>query len=113
MEPAEATTTSDSLLQLGHLLLVLSWILRVGSQVPLQELVSVVGLETRIQHSQPLAVLGNLFPVTLDILQVLREVGKAALKDLAVKSCPHGRLEVDVLSRSVFRMSEDKIGRLL
>lgn len=113
LESLEATRGSDILLQLRNTLLVTGRVTGFGLEHPLEEGVGVVGLEALVQDTETLAVLGHLCPVTLDVLEVLAEVGKAALKDLAVESSAHDGLEVDVLCPRLLGLGKDKIGGLL
>ena len=53
------------------------------------------------------------YPVTLDILQVLGEVGERTLENLAVKLGAHQRLHVDVVGIGLVRLRKDVVGRLL
>lgn len=52
-------------------------------------------------------------PVTLDVLQVLGEVGERALEDLAVKGRSHSGLNIDVSLVSLLGLRKDKVGGLL
>lgn len=109
----EPTAASNITLEFNHALLIASRVRRVRLQTPAQELISIVGLEVGAQYAQSLTVLGNLGPVALDVLQVLREVGVATLKDLPVKLGVHDGLEVDIFLPSLVGIGEDKIGSLL
>lgn len=112
-ETVESTTASNIALEFNHALLIASRISRVRLQTPAQELIGVVGLKVGAQYTQSLAVLGDLGPVALDVLQILGEVGVAALKDLPVKLRVHGGLEVDIFLPSLVGIGEDKVGSLL
>jgi len=103
----------DALLQLDHPLLIASRVVGFLLQTPSQVLVRVVRLETVIQHTEPLAVAGDLLPVTLYVLKIGTEVRKATLKDLAVGRRVHGRLEVAELLPGLIRRREDEVGRAL
>lgn len=113
LQPLEAARSSNLLLQLGNALLVTDGVVGLGLQHPLQVLVGVVGLEAGIQDAEALAVLGDLVPVALHVLQVLGEVGEAALEDLAVQVGAHDGLEGDVLGPRRLGLREDKVGRAL
>lgn len=113
IQPLEAADASDLLLQSHHQLLVARRISLVFLQSPLQEFVGVVRLEALLQHAESLAVVGDLGPVALDVLQVLREVREAALEDLAVESGAHDGLEVDVLGPRLLGLGEHEVGRFL
>lgn len=110
LQATETAATGNIALKLNHSLLVPRRVLRVGVKTPSQKLVGVVGLEALVQNSKPLAVLGNLSPVTLDVLQVMREVREAALEDLAVEVRAHDRLEVDILLPGLLGLLEDVVG---
>lgn len=109
----EAAAAGNVLLQLSHGLLIGNGILRGTLQRPSQVLVGVVGGKVGLQHAETLSVLGDLFPVTLHVLEVLGEVRVGALKDLEVDVGAHARLHVDVLLVRIGRGSEDQVGRLL
>lgn len=113
LQAAEATAARNLILKLNHSLLVTGRVRRVLIKSPLEELIGVVGLEALVQDTKPLAVLGNLGPVALNVLQIMRKVGKAALKDLAVQVGAHDGLEIDVLLPSLLRVLQHKVGRLL
>lgn len=106
----EATNGSNLLLQDSHLLLVSDWISRFTLERPLEQLIGVVRLEVRRQDLETLSVLGDLGPVALDVLQVLREVGIGALEDLAVDGIGHLRLDVDVGGVGAGGVAEDVVG---
>lgn len=94
---AETTTASDLLLQVDHALLVASWVSRIALEVPGQELVGVVRHEGLLQNTQSLSVSSDLLPVTLHVLEILREICVGALVDLAVDRVSHLWLNIDVL----------------
>ncbi len=112
-ETAEATIAGDIALELNHALLVAGRVLGRLFQHPLEVLVGVIGNKVGRQDAEALAVLGDLCPVALDVLQIAREVGVAALKDFAVELGAHDGLEVDVLGPGLFRLVEDKVGGAL
>lgn len=109
-KPAETTAACHILLQLDHALLVAGRVARLPLERPAQVLVGVVGYEIRSKNAQSLAVLCHLVPVAAHILQILGEVGKAALEDLAVQLGAHDGLEVDVLSPRFLRVGKDEVG---
>jgi hypothetical protein len=109
----EAALLGNFFLELHHQLLVASRIGLILVQLPAQELVGVVRLKSLFQHAQPLAILRDLLPIALDVLQGAREVRKRSLEDLAVQRRRHGRLKGFVLSPSFFRAGKDEIRRLL
>lgn len=110
---AETTTASDLLLQVDHTLLVASWVSRVALEVPGQELVGVVGHEGLLQNTQSLSVSSDLLPVTLHVLEILREVRVRALIDLAVDRVSHLRLNVDVLLVRLSGVGNNIVGSTL
>lgn len=101
------------LLQLRHLLLVTGWVLRFWLENPIQETVGVIWFEVLVQDTEPLTILGNLGPVSLDVLEILGKVGIAALKNLPVELRTHDRLKVDVLSPGLLGLLDNEVGRLL
>lgn len=113
LKSLEATLSSDLLLELGHALLVASRVGRVAVQRPAEEAVGVVGLEVSIQDFETLAVVGDLGPVTLDVLQVTAEVGVGALEDLAVDGSAHDRLDVDELFIGLGGLRDDIVSGTL
>lgn len=112
-QAVEATAASHILLELNHSLLVASRITGFRLQSPVKKLVGVVGGEVWAQDAKSLTILGDLGPVALDVLEVLREVCVAALKDLSVELSAHDRLEVDILLPRSVRVGQDKVSRLL
>ncbi len=66
-----------------------------------------------MQHAQALAVLGDLLPVPLHIIQVAGEVGEAPLKHLAIQRGAYDGLEVDVLGLGTLGPLEDVVGGTL
>jgi hypothetical protein len=110
---AETTTASDLLLQVNHSLLIASWVSRVTLEVPSQELVGIVRDKVLLQNTKPLAIRSDLLPVTLHILEVLREVRVRALVDLAVDRICHLRLDVDVQLVRLGRVGNDIVGSAL
>lgn len=113
IQSAEPTTASDLLLQVDHALLVASWVSRVALQVPTQKFVSIVRHEILLQNTQSLPVRSHLLPVTLHILEVLREVRVRALVDLAVDWVSHLRLDIDVLLVRLSGAGNDIVGSAL
>lgn len=113
IQPLEPTKAGNLLLQLDHLLLITSRIGLVLLKRPLKELVGVVRLKALLQHTKPLAIVRDLRPVALDILQILREVCVAALEDLAVERRAHDRFEINVLGPRFLRLSEDEVRSFL
>jgi hypothetical protein len=109
----EATAASDVLLELNHSLLVTSGVRRLALKLPGEELVSVVGDKVLGKNLKTLAVLGDLVPVTLDVLQVGGEVSVRALEDLAVDGGGHLGLHVDVLSEGLSGVGEDIVSSTL
>lgn len=109
----EAAAAGNIALEFNHALLVASRVGRVGLETPAEEIVGVVGLEVGAQNAKSLTILGDLVPVALDILQVLGEVGVAALKDLPVELGVHDGLEVDVLLPGLVGVGENKVRGLL
>lgn len=109
----EAAAAGNIALEFNHALLVAGWVGRVGLETPAEEFVGVVGLEVGAQNAKSLTILGDLVPVALDILQVLGEVGVAALKDLPVELGVHDGLEVDVLLPGLVGVGENKVRGLL
>ncbi|KAI6764615.1 hypothetical protein HG531_012502 [Fusarium graminearum] len=84
----------------------------VGMVIPLEVRVGVVRLKALIKHTKTLSVLGNLVPVTTNVLEILAKVGKAALEDLAVQIRAHDGFEINVLGPCLVRLGEDKVGCL-
>ena len=109
IQPLEPTKAGNLLLELNHLLLITSRISLVLFQSPFEELISVVRLKTLLQNAQSLAIVGNLGPITLNILQILREVGVAALENLTVERRAHDGFEVDVLGPRLLGLGEDEV----
>jgi hypothetical protein len=109
----EATAASDVLLELNHSLLVTSGVRRLALKLPGEELVGVVGDKVLGKNLKTLAVLGDLVPVTLDVLQVGGEVSVRALEDLAVDGGGHLGLHVDVLSEGLSGVGEDIVSSTL
>ena len=60
-----------------------------------------------------LAVLGDLLPISLDVLQILGEVRVRALVDLPVDGGGHLRLDINIGSVSFGRGGEDVVGGAL
>ena len=110
VEPAEPTLVGDVLLQLDHALLVAGGVLGVGVEVPLEELVGVVGHKVVAEDLEALAVAGDLFPVAADVLEVAGEVGVAALEYLAVEVGGEDGLEVDEFRPGLLGLGEDVVG---
>lgn len=110
LQTVESTLGSNLLLQLHHALLITEGISGVPVQRPREVLVRVVGDELRIQDTQTLAVVGNLVPVALDVLQVTAEVGERALEDLAVHGGSHDRLHIDVFLVCLCGLGENVLG---
>ena len=79
----------------------------------LEERVRIVRFEVLAQDSETLSVLSDLFPVSLDVLQVLGEVCIGPLKNLAIDSRCHLRLDINVSFIGRCRIGEDKVGRAL
>lgn len=113
MKALEPALSGDLLLQLSHALLVTKRVGGVRIQVPGEVLVGVVGLKVRVEDAQALSVVGNLGPVTLDVLQIAAEVRKGALEDLAVHRGSHDGLDVDVLLVGLGGLREDVVGSAL
>lgn len=113
IKSAETTTASDLLLQVNHALLVTSWVGRVALKVPGKELVGVVRDKGLLQNTKSLPVCSNLLPVTLHILEVLREVGVRALVDLAVDWVSHLRLDINVLLVRLSGVGDNIVGSAL
>ena len=113
IQSAEPTTASDLLLQVDHALLVASWVSRVALQVPAKEFVGIVRQKVILQNTQSLPVRSHLLPVTLHILEVLREVRVRALVDLAVDWVSHLRLDVDVFLVRLGGAGNDIVGSTL
>jgi hypothetical protein len=109
----EATLASNLLLQSDHPLLIASGVSRVTFQFPLQELVGIVGLEVLIQDTKTLSILGDLLPVTLDILEVLGEVCVRPFKYLGVDCGVRLGLDVDISLVCFGGRCEDMIGSTL
>ena len=112
-ESLEPTLLGDFLLKLNHPLLVQSRISRIAFKLPVEELVRVVGSEIRIQNTQTLAIVGNLRPIPLHVLEILAEVSIGAFVDLLIDWCRHNRLDIDVLLVGLGRTSKDVVGSLL
>ena len=113
LQTLEATISSNLLLQLDHTLLVTARVDRVSFQRPAEVLVGVVGHEARVKDTQTLAVVGNLLPVTGDVLDILAEEGVRALEDLAVDGGTHDGLHVDVFLVGLRGGCEDVLGGAL
>lgn len=113
LQTAETTLVRNVALQLRHTLLVTRRVLRLPSQGPLEVLIGIVGLKVGAQDAKPLAVVGDLLPVALDILEVLAEVREAPLEDLAVELRAHDGLEVDVLEPGPLGLLDHKVGGAL
>lgn len=113
IKSAEATTASDLLLQVDHALLVASWVGRVALQVPGKELVGVVRHKGLLENTQSLPVGSDLLPVTLHVLEILREVRVRALVDLAVHRVGHLRLDVNVQLVRLSGVGNDIVGSAL
>ena len=96
LQTLEATISSNLLLQLDHTLLVTARVNRVSLQRPAEVLIGVVRHEVGVEDAQTLAVVGNLLPVTVHVLDILAEEGVGALEDLAVDGGAHDGLHVDV-----------------
>jgi hypothetical protein len=111
-ESTEAASTGNITLQFNHALLVAGGIFRVSLKLPAKELVGVVGLELGIKDAESLSIPGHLVPVTLHILQILREVREAALKHLSVQLRSHNGLEVDVFGPGLVRLGKHKVSGL-
>lgn len=109
----EATLGSNLLLQLDHSLLVTARVGRVRVESPGEVLVGVVGHEAWVKDTQTLAVVGDLVPVTVDVLQVTTEVGVRALEDLAVDWGTHDGLDVDVFLVCLLGRGENVVGGAL
>lgn len=60
-----------------------------GQQRPGQEFVGHVLLEVLANNTETLAVVGDLVPVTLDVLEIFGKVAERALEDLAVHFAVH------------------------
>lgn len=100
-------------LQARHPFLVTCRILRFGSERPVQELIGVVRLKADVKNTQPLAVRSDFLPVTLDVLQILGEVGVAPLKYFPIEGGVHSRLEIDILGPSLLGLRDHKVRCLL
>lgn len=96
VESLETALPRHILLQRQHPLLITCRISRVAAQLPIQELIRVIRLEALVENTQTLAILGNFLPVTLNILQILGEVGVRALVYLPVDDGCHLGLDIDV-----------------
>jgi len=109
----ESTVGGNLLLQFSHTLLVTGGIGRVRFQGPGKVAVNVVGLEAGIEDTETLAVVGDLLPVTLDVLQVTAEVGVGALENLAVDGGSHDGLHVNVFLVGASGVGNDGVGGTL
>jgi hypothetical protein len=115
----------------SHTFLVGNRISRLAVKLPAQERIGVVRLVVRREDCEALAVVSDLsldsslvnifgrrgrpetYPVTLDILQILREVGKGTFKDFAVEIRSHSGLHVNVVGISFLGLGKDIVGSLL
>jgi hypothetical protein len=79
----------------------------------LEEGVEIVRLEVLAQNSETLSILSDFLPVSLNVLQVLREVCIRPLEDLAVDGRYHLRLDVNVCFVCLCGVLEDKVGCVL
>lgn len=109
LQTLEATLASNLLLQFRHTLLVTQRVGRIRVQRPGEVLVGVVRLEVGIKDTQTLSVVGNLSPVTTDVLQVTAEVGERPLEDLTVDRGSHDGLHVNVFFEGRCRLCENVV----
>ena len=110
LQTLEATLASNLLLQFRHTLLITQRVGRILVQGPGEVLVGVVRLEVGVKDTQTLSIVGNLSPVTADVLQVTAEVSERPLEDLTVDRGAHDGLHVNVFFESGCRLREDVVG---
>lgn len=101
------------MLQLHHPPLIARRILTISLKPPAQELIRVVRREVLVQHTKPLPIARDLLPIAAYVLQIGREVGEAALEDLAVGGRVQRALEVDQLVPGLVGLREDEVSSAL
>lgn len=106
----ETTLISNFLLQSYHSLLITSRISRINIKFPLKELVGIVRTKVLTQNTKTFTILGNLLPITSNILQVLGEIGARSFEDLAIYRSCHLWFDVDICLVSFYGRSKNMIG---
>jgi hypothetical protein len=87
--------------------------LRFGEQGPSQEFVGLVLVERGVNNVKTLAVVGDLVPITFNILKITREVAERSLEDFAVDIRVQVRLHLSVFFVSINRISNHIISSTL
>ena len=113
IQSLKSTSGPDIALKLSHSLLITNRVRRLLVQSPLEERIRIIRHEVGVQDPQSLAIVGDLGPVSLDVLQILGQVSEAALEDLPVQWRVQYGFEVDELLPGLLGLREHEVRRAL